>query len=176
MNASLVMTILATTSSLCVLENISWFEEELEKICASPSVNVTIHVTIPNSPTKSSNDLPIPVQDTMDLSIEVVPDPFSNADDKTTREPDIEKISATIRHLEKVPQIAIGRPMCRIHAGRPDVESIITGAVSVSHLHEHLVVAACGPNDLMQVVRNSVANNINIKGPSVDFHFEQFEW
>jgi hypothetical protein len=66
--------------------------------------------------------------------------------------------------------------MLRIHAGRPDVEGIIAGMVNTSRVHEKLVVAACGPNDLMQVTRKTVANNINAGGPSVDLHCEQFRW
>ena len=63
-----------------------------------------------------------------------------------------------------------------VQAGRPDIAKIIKNVLVSSASHESIAVAACGPDSIMSVVRETVANGITMGGPSVELHCEQFEW
>lgn len=54
--------------------------------------------------------------------------------------------------------------------------TLIRGAVSSTPASERVLVAACGPDGLMTVVRDTTANLIRGDGPGVELHCEQFGW
>lgn len=60
--------------------------------------------------------------------------------------------------------------------GRPDTASLIREAVQSTSQHQRVLVAACGPNGLMRVVRDTTASLISGDGPGVELHCEQFGW
>ena len=60
--------------------------------------------------------------------------------------------------------------------GRPDIAAIITDIVSNADKYNRIAVAACGPDGMTQVTRQTVAKNIMIDGPSLELHYEQFGW
>lgn len=64
----------------------------------------------------------------------------------------------------------------QLQSGRPDVSAMITNVVEKAEGNDKIIVAACGPDSLMQAARRSVANNIKVKGPSMEYHAEQFGW
>ncbi|ROV92348.1 hypothetical protein VMCG_09144 [Cytospora schulzeri] len=63
-----------------------------------------------------------------------------------------------------------------IKAGRPDTATLIREAVSSTPPHQRVLVAACGPDGLMRVVRDTTASLIRGDGPGVELHCEQFGW
>lgn len=63
-----------------------------------------------------------------------------------------------------------------IKAGRPDTATLIREAVSSTPAQGRVLVAACGPDGLMRVVRNTTASLIRGDGPGVELHCEQFGW
>lgn len=63
-----------------------------------------------------------------------------------------------------------------IKAGRPDAATLIREAVSSTPATGRVLVAACGPEGLMRVVRNTTASLIRGDGPGVELHCEQFGW
>lgn len=63
-----------------------------------------------------------------------------------------------------------------IKAGRPDTATLIREAVSSTPAHQRVLVAACGPDGLMRVVRDTTASLIRGDGPGVELHCEQFGW
>ncbi|EAQ84669.1 hypothetical protein CHGG_08683 [Chaetomium globosum CBS 148.51] len=63
-----------------------------------------------------------------------------------------------------------------IKAGRPDAASLIRDAVKTTPRNQRVLVAACGPNGLMHVVRDTTAKLIVADGPAVELHCEQFGW
>lgn len=63
-----------------------------------------------------------------------------------------------------------------IKAGRPDTASLIRDAVRSTPQTERVLVAACGPDGLMRVVRDTTARLIVGDGPAVELHCEQFGW
>jgi hypothetical protein len=63
-----------------------------------------------------------------------------------------------------------------IKAGRPDAASLIRDAVKTTPRNQRVLVAACGPDGLMHVVRDTTAKLIVGDGPAVELHCEQFGW
>jgi hypothetical protein len=63
-----------------------------------------------------------------------------------------------------------------IKSGRPDTASLIRDAVRTTPRNQRVLVAACGPDGLMRVVRDTTARLIVGDGPAVELHCEQFGW
>ncbi|KAK3305373.1 ferric reductase NAD binding domain-containing protein [Chaetomium strumarium] len=63
-----------------------------------------------------------------------------------------------------------------VTVGRPDAASLIRDAVSTTPRNQRVLVAACGPDGLMRVVRDATAKLILSDGPAVELHCEQFGW
>ncbi|KAK3503495.1 ferric reductase NAD binding domain-containing protein [Neurospora crassa] len=63
-----------------------------------------------------------------------------------------------------------------IRPGRPDMATLIRQAVVGTPSNQRVLVAACGPDGLMHVVRDTTARLIQRDGPGVELHCEQFGW
>lgn len=63
-----------------------------------------------------------------------------------------------------------------IKAGRPDTATLIRDAVRTTPRNQRVLVAACGPDGLMRVVRDTTARLIVGDGPAVELHCEEFGW
>lgn len=63
-----------------------------------------------------------------------------------------------------------------VRAGRPDTATLIREVVSSTPASGRVLIAACGPDGLMKVVRNTTASLIRGEGPGVELHCEQFGW
>jgi hypothetical protein len=63
-----------------------------------------------------------------------------------------------------------------IKAGRPDAASLIRNAVDLTPRNQRVLVAACGPDGLMRIVRDTTAKLMVGDGPAVELHCEQFGW
>lgn len=64
----------------------------------------------------------------------------------------------------------------RMTAGRPDVGTLIREAVEGTPRNQRVLVASCGPQSLMTVVRDTTASLVRADGPTVELHCEQFGW
>lgn len=60
--------------------------------------------------------------------------------------------------------------------GRPNVDSLIRGAVEDMSPGKRVLVMGCGPKTLVTAVRNATAECIRADGPGVELHCEQFGW
>ncbi|RYP43691.1 hypothetical protein DL768_009773 [Monosporascus sp. mg162] len=60
--------------------------------------------------------------------------------------------------------------------GRPDTEGLIRAAVQSAAKDQRVLIAVCGPNGLIEKVRNTAASCIRVDGPAVELHCEQFSW
>ena len=60
--------------------------------------------------------------------------------------------------------------------GRPDTESLIREAVYSVAKDQRVLIAACGPIGLIEVVRDTAASCIRANGPAVELHCEHFGW
>lgn len=56
------------------------------------------------------------------------------------------------------------------------VAETIESIVSTISSDQRVLIAACGPNSLMKDVRTAAAACIRPEGPSVELHYESFEW
>lgn len=63
-----------------------------------------------------------------------------------------------------------------LKAGRPDMATLIREAVRSTPPRQRVLVAACGPDGLMRIVRDTTASLIRGDGPGVELHCEQFGW
>lgn len=63
-----------------------------------------------------------------------------------------------------------------LKSGRPDTATLIREAVRSTPPNQRVLVAACGPDGLMRVVRDTTASLISGDGPGVELHCEQFGW
>lgn len=63
-----------------------------------------------------------------------------------------------------------------VRRGRPNFDQLITKVVREASFHEEIGIAACGPSEMMRLVRTVAAKNIRVDGPSITLHCEQFGW
>lgn len=63
-----------------------------------------------------------------------------------------------------------------VTAGRPDASQIIRAAVAEMPAHQRVLVAVCGPDTLVNEVRNTTAECIRGDGPGIELHCEVFGW
>lgn len=54
------------------------------------------------------------------------------------------------------------------------IPALIKAEVDGAHPDESLLVMACGPDRLMDSVRNAVAENVRVDGPGIELHSEKF--
>ncbi|KAK0615041.1 ferric reductase NAD binding domain-containing protein [Bombardia bombarda] len=187
-------------------ENLSWFREHLDALKShehSPKVNVSLYVTrAPSSPSDSPHGSGTNLESSQSRSSQssvggsstpTMPPSHSDA------EKSMPQLPQPTHHLERELERAMGSHTDHkeatirkegettltshssygdhaIKPGRPDVASLIREAVTSTPANQRVLVAACGPDGLMRVVRNTTAKLIRGDGPAVELHCEQFDW
>ncbi|KAK5987415.1 putative ferric reductase transmembrane component-like protein [Cladobotryum mycophilum] len=63
-----------------------------------------------------------------------------------------------------------------IRREKPDVSSLVRTAIEGTPADHRILVMGCGPDGLMNQVRNTTADCIRTDGPGVELHCEQFGW
>ncbi|KAI4860823.1 ferric reductase NAD binding domain-containing protein [Hypoxylon rubiginosum] len=169
-------------------DNLTWFTEHLNNLrnhYHSPKVSLKVHVTrLPpthpagrsgstarTSSSGSSTDLvPSALEKSVEFSavsgqVSSAATPYqSDRDDKySPRRVDIPSSAASMVDLP-------------IIVGRPDTEALIRSAVESVGRDQRVLIAACGPDGLIKVVRNVAASCISVDGPAIEVHCEQFGW
>lgn len=86
---------------------------------------------------------------------------------------DVEKADVAIHESELDMNSFAGAP---IAWSRPDVPSLIRGVVAETPKGQSVLIMGCGPSALMKQVRNTSAECIQMAGPTVELHCEQFGW
>ncbi|KAL2162392.1 hypothetical protein VTH06DRAFT_7305 [Thermothelomyces fergusii] len=79
----------------------------------------------------------------------------------------------SLKAVDAVAHTFCGHP---VKIGRPDAASVIRDAVKTTPRNKRVLVAACGPDGLMRVVRDTTAKLIVAHGPAVELHCEEFGW
>ncbi|KAK3935907.1 putative ferric reductase transmembrane component [Diplogelasinospora grovesii] len=179
-------------------ENLSWFKEQLNTLkthAHSPNVNVDLYVTrVPSSQSSSEEGSGAlsPVSPTMSpvSSMSPIRSSETAAAAAALTEKDLERAVETHVDLEKKDTITTEMNTTMnnmssqrweyeqhpLKAGRPDVKSLIRRAVKETPPNQRILVAACGPESLMTVVRDTTAKLIRGDGPGVELHCESFGW
>ncbi|KAH8887715.1 hypothetical protein GQ53DRAFT_655205 [Thozetella sp. PMI_491] len=185
-------------------ENLSWFREHLDTLKThthSPKVKVSLYVT--RAPSNDSADgqdgtargmRSVSSQSFEGGESSMPASPVGGDPEKgplqlpltrTKIELDIEKEfeKASEQHVEhqesNVSSTSTTPDLMHAHAfklGRPDVETLIRDAVARATNDQRVLVAACGPDGLMRVVRQTTASLIKGTGPAVELHCEHFGW
>ncbi|OLN96666.1 Ferric/cupric reductase transmembrane component 2-like protein 3 [Colletotrichum chlorophyti] len=131
---------------------LSWFSAHLERLLQHPNFSVSLFIT--DEPLSSRRDRPV-----------------STEGPRSSRLSDSD--TEALRFKESDVQNAFSPSL---NYGRPDVAAVIRRAVEESTPAQRVIVMGCGPQRLMQELRNTTASEIRTKGPSVDLHCEQFGW
>lgn len=157
---------------------LAWFAEFIEALSGSDNAAVSIHVTGGTPPSSSEGDkrhLSTPLRSTSPIELDIDTDQ------------DLEKMRSTPPtpvHNELMPaclgncgahQICLATSL-DITNGRPDVKEIIRAEVAKAERTERILVMGCGPQSLMDDVRNATAACIQCEGPAIELHCEQFGW
>jgi NAD(P)H-flavin reductase len=139
----------------------NWFEKELAELRGSPLVKLTVYVTRTlNARTPASEK--------------------QASEQAIDQAPSFEKSEAHITDPEKSAS-GSGSPTTSqsslaVLLGRPDISAAIRSIADATLEHEKTIVAACGPESLMQEARGVVADLVKSSGRSVTLHCEQFGW
>ncbi|KAK5661684.1 hypothetical protein OQA88_9784 [Cercophora sp. LCS_1] len=180
-------------------DNLSWFKEQLEFLkthAHSPKIDISLYVTRssgsspdlqgdaastssggptpPLSPTVEDPEkggapqLPLPTHQPAvsekDIEKEILETRVENRGALSTKDGMI-VASSTSQHSEHP-----------VKTGRPDLVSVIRDAITTTPSNQRVLVAACGPDGLMHLVRDNTARLIRGDGPGVELHCEQFGW
>ncbi|KAI1764445.1 ferric reductase NAD binding domain-containing protein [Hypoxylon sp. FL1150] len=172
-------------------DNLTWFTEHLNTLrnhYHSPKVSLKVHVTrLASSPlapgsssiartsaSGSSTDLApsasAELEKVVDLStasgqISAGPTPYQSDREERFSQRHVEIASSTASMVD-----------LPIIVGRPDTGALIRSAVGSVGRDQRVLVAACGPDGLIKVVRNVAAGCISVDGPAIEVHCEQFGW
>ncbi|TVY92228.1 Ferric/cupric reductase transmembrane component, partial [Lachnellula willkommii] len=158
-------------------ENLSWFREELNELRSSPRVKLFLHTTrpSPSPPKDSESESPSPLISRANSEKRPFPPSQTARSSSTNQDPldtDVEKTgkrSAATAPWDSSASLNV------VH-GRPDVDALIRDVVAKADREERITVAACGPDELMGIVRRTAASCISASGASVELHCEQFGW
>lgn len=182
-------------------ENLSWFTEHLRLLKShshAPNVSVSLHVTrhphsaFPESDeSDSTTSVPAfqfsekaPECRSIDLAV-----PTSSLSSQTEASAPIDEDKELGLPLDRMVTGSSeeegrgrrgdgdsqheGHPL---RNGRPDVGAIIEAAIASLSAEKRLLVTACGPEELMRVVRATASRGIKRQGPGVSVHCETFGW
>jgi predicted ferric reductase len=144
------------------IANISWFSKELEILQKCPNVNLILHTTRAGTVTTTSSS----ASSTIGADREKTsPDAAATA---LSADPEKSDLSASA--YGDIPSGLVLNP------GRPNVSELIRNAIQAAGKDERIIVSACGPHDLMNITRKTVAKEIGSCGKSVELHCEEFGW
>ncbi|KAI8957388.1 ferric reductase NAD binding domain-containing protein [Daldinia sp. FL1419] len=172
-------------------ENLTWFTQHLQYLSNhvhSSKIALKLHLTR-FAPTSSSNQ-----DDSMErrsasiMSTDTKPSPIdkdaehparsapgSSAATRYESDRDEEKDLDATRRIE-TPSAGTSTAMLPISHGRPDTEAEIRAVLTSLSRDQRVLIAACGPNSLIKMVRDIGASCIRVDGPAVEVHCEQFGW
>ncbi|KAJ8123536.1 hypothetical protein ONZ43_g542 [Nemania bipapillata] len=172
-------------------DNMAWFRQHLNHLmtheCA-PKISFELHLTrsesteaassapIPRSPSQMSTAAPSIPPSALEKNIES-PALSTQASSVALREKDT-KDTDMIETAESIDAVASGVDGLSLPVtyGRPDIETMVREAIMSVPKDKRVLVAACGPTGLVDTVRNTTASCIQVNGPSVELHCEQFGW
>ncbi|KAK8069487.1 hypothetical protein PG994_006103 [Apiospora phragmitis] len=178
-------------------DSLSWFAEHLNAIrnhAHAPRVASKIHAT--REVSSSTDTSAVAVEELSLRKTETVTSDGSGEKDSTELGVNRSRTKSSSLPALDSPDPEKGRPIeagrvravvCRtgtnvsvhdvpVEQGRPDIAAQLRAAIASVGRDQRVLVAACGPDKLMKVVRNTTAECIAVNGPAVELHCEQFGW
>ncbi|KXT15723.1 hypothetical protein AC579_120 [Pseudocercospora musae] len=90
---------------------------------------------------------------------------------------EVDKLGVGHLNLSRVAVRGSGEEVRRdVGCGRPDVRGLVSGAIEGLSEDERVLVAACGPEGLLNDVRRAVAVSRVAKAPSIEVFLEEFSF
>ncbi|KAK9774496.1 putative Ferric reductase like transmembrane component [Seiridium cardinale] len=178
-------------------DNLSWFSDHLDAIRThthGSRVALRLHATTSTpkalgvTEKPSTQSLQPTVRSTSSADLSPMTPVYETEKDEPLFQPsDVSNLVGPGNDLEKDDVRAIVYRMGRgtvatgpvefpVEQGRPDVAALIREAVKSVPKDKRVLIAACGPDGLVKVVRNTAASLITKDGPAVELHCEQFGW
>ncbi|KAI0473118.1 ferric reductase NAD binding domain-containing protein [Xylariaceae sp. FL0804] len=172
-------------------DNLAWFTQHLTNLRThvhAPRVALKVHLTklsavspsapalaaAGRAPSETSADLP-PASPPLEKDVEA-------AALTVPRQAVVQGGSLKGNGLKETVKSEMSSSASSVHSelplihGRPDAAALIKEAVESAGRDQRVLVAACGPDKLIDVVRNATASCIRADGPAVELHCEQFGW
>ena len=169
-------------------ESLQWFTNELAELQADPRVSISLFVTSPAhgrreireksydssflssmSPTSPSITIPEKSYDSSFLSMS--PTSPSVLDSEK---------SWSDKHISLRASIATNTSGMTLRAmtgyGRPDMKSLLGKAVEGLTESEKVLVAACGPGNMLDKVKEAIRAVEDVGAPIMESHFEEFSY
>lgn len=182
-------------------ENLTWFQDQLTHLkthAHSPRVHIDLYVTqspsalthpAPGATSGSSASTSSLSESTPASPTDVDPEKnttlqFTSTSSTQSRSALSEKeleagVGVETRIEGKTGEVRVdggGGEQHVVKAGRPDLEGMIRQAVMTTPGNQRVLVAACGPDGLMDLVRDATARLIRGEGAGVEVHCEGFGW
>lgn len=160
------------------LDSIDWFSSQLQELNSSPNFIVRLFCTrnVTNRVFNASSDgISRNIYGEKDFESPVIASPSSEGDNEKSswKLGDLEKVTTTSEaNLTKF----AGDKSMIIQSGRPEVSKIIQNVVEGCDDSQRVAVVACGPGSLMDATRLAISKCMNVNGPSLEYHSEEFGW
>lgn len=156
-------------------EQQSWFAKELAELNASTLVLLTIHVTRPSASISSKFTID-KLSDDEGIQTPANSEKPSLAPSNTEADIDIERGDAKKEVAAHIRPVSLLNSSIPIILGRPATAAKINEIVDGTECSDSIIVAACGPEGLMQDIRQAVASMVGAGKRSVTLHCERFGW
>ncbi|KFY65571.1 hypothetical protein V496_02514 [Pseudogymnoascus sp. VKM F-4515 (FW-2607)] len=163
-------------------ESLSWFHAELRELLIDPRITAMIHVTnnvesstvVPLSG-YSEKDSPITTEESSQTSLAMTTlsglEKAIELEEMVTSKQPIDQ--------EKAPVYAVGdissSAIATIH-GRPNIPALMESLLDNCDSTKRVIVGACGPEGLLEMVKSTESRCIRPDGPSFTLHTEGFGW
>ncbi|KAI1325437.1 ferric reductase NAD binding domain-containing protein [Xylariaceae sp. FL0255] len=158
-------------------ENLTWFTRQLNHLAShhhASKISIQLYLTraVKMSANSSVTQAPILTDNEESFAIDL------ELSSRITSEKSQEKIQAmetsrNVGYLENSDSVPLRTPFT---PGRPDIQALIEKAVSSTPKDQRILIAACGPQGLLGAVRNAASSCIDIDGPAIELHCEEFGW
>ncbi|KFY34912.1 hypothetical protein V494_06372 [Pseudogymnoascus sp. VKM F-4513 (FW-928)] len=162
--------------------SLSWFHAELRELNLDPRFTIIIHIsnkvessTMITLPGYSEKASPVITEESSQTSLQIV------APGDPEKAIEIEQ-TATLKNAadpEKVRGYTVGEiPGSDIQTlpGRPDLPALMESLVDNCASTKRVIVGACGPEGLLEMVKSTESRCIRPDGPSFTLHTEGFGW
>lgn len=171
---------------LTIPANLSWFADHLQILKThphSPKVTTSLYISeasTSSSPSSSSEDVRRRSTSEGEKTLTGTSSP-ATAPSLRTIHPTSTAAAAAADPEKDAPLALVASSSSSSHGhavrfGRPDTATLIREAVAATPATGRVLVAACGPEGLMRVVRDVTAGLIGGEGAGVELHCESFGW
>ncbi|OBT53881.1 hypothetical protein VE04_06250 [Pseudogymnoascus sp. 24MN13] len=162
--------------------SISWFHAELRELLLNPRIKVMIHITnnvesstLVSLSGYSDKDTSPTTEESSQTSLPIM----AHGDPENAIELEQTAKSEKPADPEKAMGYAVGEASSSTIAtfpGRPNIPALMESLVDNEDSMKRVIVGACGPEGLLETVKDTASRCIRPDGPSFTLHTEGFGW